>query len=432
MAVLGMRGTGDWTSGQRPKSWSQQVLYLYPNGMAPLTAMLSMMSSEKIDDPEFYWWTQVQASVNGAVAGVYTLPDLSAAYVGGGGAGDTVYVQITTTLANEIREGHEILLRDQSDWRVDVIGKITNIDRGGANSVLAIRLLEADDNSPDHDLSDCDFFKIVGNINPQGGEMPGALSRNPEKVYNRTQIFRTPLSVSRTARMTRVRTGDVYQKMKAEALEMHSWEKELAFLWGINTETTGDNGQPETTTMGAINFTRTYAPGNCDDYTLNTDYSGSAWTVGGETWFKALLEQTYRYGSSEKLCLCGSGALLGVDALASTTGQLNLRPGDKAYGLQIHDFITPFGVLKMKTHPLFSYDATTRNMMFIFEPDELKYMYINDTTFYGESMKKEHPEGYGQRRIDGTNEEFLTEAGLQFGLPQKCAVLNGVGLDNSL
>jgi len=46
---LGMRGNGDWVDGQRPKNWRQQILKLYPNGQAPLTAMLSMMSSSRVD-----------------------------------------------------------------------------------------------------------------------------------------------------------------------------------------------------------------------------------------------------------------------------------------------------------------------------------------------------------------------------------------------
>ena len=86
----------------------------------------------------------------------------------------------------------------------------------------------------------------------------------------------------------------------------------------------------------------------------------------------------------------------------------------------------------MKTHPLFSYDATTRNMGLIIEPKEMSYRYIDDTAFYGESTAKQHPEGYGGRRVDGSNEEYLTECGLEFGLPQKCAVLNGVGLNNTI
>jgi len=407
-------------------------MYLYPNGMAPLTAILSMMGSESVDDPQYHWWTQEQTAVMGAVAGVWTLPDLSVAYAGGGVVGDVIYIQITTLLANRIREGHQILLRDVSDWRVDVTGKVTGVTRGAINAVLAIRLLEADDNAGvgGNDLQDCDAFKIIGNMNPEGGEMPDAIALNPVKVYNYTQIFRTPLSITRTARKTKLRTGDQYQKMKSEALEMHSWEMELAFLWGIATENIGDNGKPERTTKGVINFIRQYAAANCDDYSLNPAYTGQTWAVGGELWLKAMLEQIFRYGAEEKLCLCGSGFLLGIDALAMAGGQVNLQPAQKVYGMQIREWLTPFGSIYMKTHPLFSYDATTRNMGILLEPKELTYRYIDDTAFYGESTSKQHPEGYGNRRLDGTNEEYLTECGLEFGFPQKCAVLNGVGLPN--
>ena len=429
---LGMRGTGDWVTDQRPKNWRQQILKLYPNGSAPLTAILSMMGSSSVDDPEFNWWTQEQSAVSGAVGGVYTLADLSAAYINGGVTGDTLFVQITSTLGMRVRTGHQILLRDASDYRVDVVGKITDVTRGNVNTVLAVKLLEDDDNSADHDLSDCDNFKIIGNINPEGAEMPDAIALNPTKVYNFTQIFRTPLSMTRTALKTRLRTPNDYQKAKAEALEMHSWEMELAFLWGIRTENIGDNGKPERTTMGVINFIRQYAAANCDDYTLNTTYAGQSWTTGGETWLKNMLEQIFRYGSGEKLCLCGSGFLLGIDALAKASSQLNIMPGAKTYGMQIKEWVTPFGSIYMKTHPLFSHDATTRNMAIIIEPKELGYRYIDDTSFFGESNSKDHPSGYGQRRIDGLNEEYLTECGLEFGLPQKCAVLNGVGLANTL
>lgn len=429
---LGMRGTGDWVTDQRPMNWRQNILYLWPNGMAPLTAILSMMGSSRVDDPQFHWWTMQRGSVGGDVNGVFTLPDLSVAYVAGGVAGTTLYVSISSTLANSVRAGHQILLRDASDYRVDVIGKVTNVTINGGVGVLAVQLLEADNNSPANDLSDCDTFLIVGNMNPEGGQMPDAIALNPEKHYNYTQIFRTPLSITRTARKTRLRTGNDYQKAKRECLEMHSVEMELAYLWGIRTENIGDNGKPERTTMGVINFVRTQAAANCDDYTLNPAYAGTTWAAGGEIWFKAMLEQIFRYGAENKLALVGSGALLGIDALAMAGGQVNLQPGQKTYGMQIREWITPFGSLMMKTHPLFSFDATTRNMMVILEPKELGYNYIDDTTFYGESSSKKHPEGYGSRRIDGTEEEYLTESGLEFGWPDKCGVLNGVGLDNSL
>lgn len=432
---LGMRGNGDWVEDQRPLNWRQQIMKLYPNGMAPLTAILSMMGSERVDDPEFNWWTQTQITVDATVTGVFTDAGLETAYESGGVAGDVLYIRFsngTESIQNRVRKGHQILLRDTSDYRVDVNAKVTGITRGTTVSVMAAKLLEADDNSPSNDLSDCDNFKVIGNINSEGAEMPDAIAQNPVKVYNYTQIFRTPLSITRTAKKTRLRTGNQYQKAKAEALEMHSWEMELAFWWGIRTENVGENGKPERTTMGAIPFIRSYAPNNVDDYTLNTTYTGQSWTTGGETWFKDRLERLFRYGAEEKLCICGSGFLLGIDALAMTGGQINLTPAQKTYGMQIRTWITPFGTIHMKTHPLFSYDATTRNMGVLLEPKELSYRFIDDTSFYGETDSKKHSSGYGARRIDGLNEEWLTECGLEFGLPQKCAVLNGVGLDNEL
>jgi len=262
--------------------------------------------------------------------------------------------------------------------------------------------------------------------------MPDAIALNPVQVHNYTQIFRTPLSMTRTALKTRLRTDNDYQKAKSEALEMHSWEMELAILWGIMSQNIGDNGKPERTTMGVIPFIRQYAAANVDDFTLNATYAGQTWAAGGETWFKAMLELIFRYGSEDKLCLCGSGFLLGIDALAMAGGQINLQPAQKTYGMNIRSWITPFGTIHMKTHPLFSFDATTRHMGLILEPKELGYRFIDDTTFFGENSSKSHSSGYGQRRIDGLNEEYLTEAGLEFGLPQKCGVLNGVGLPNNL
>lgn len=52
-AVLGLRGTGDFSTDERPKNWRETLLYLFPNGDAPLTALLAKMKSEATDDPEF-------------------------------------------------------------------------------------------------------------------------------------------------------------------------------------------------------------------------------------------------------------------------------------------------------------------------------------------------------------------------------------------
>jgi hypothetical protein len=207
---------------------------------------------------------------------------------------------------------------------------------------------------------------------------------------------------------------------------------ELSFIFGIRTEKVGTNGKPERTTMGVINFVRQYAPLNCVDYTFDPAYAGFTWLQGGDDWLNDSLERLFRYGSSERLCLCGSGALIGIQKLAKSHGWMPLAPVPKTYGMDVRQWVTPFGVVNFKTHPLFSYDATTRFMMLLLEPKELQFKFVDDTTFYSESSQKAHPEGYGAGRKDGTDEEYLTEAGLEFGLPQKCGVFNGVGLPSAL
>ena len=433
--VLGMRGTGNWATDQRPKSYRELVLMLYPNGTAPLTAIMSKMKSESVDDPEFNWWTKTLATQRATITGVYTNSTLGTAYVSGGVAGDMLYIKMSAADVSYFRLGHQILLRDASDFTVDVNAKVVEKNINGASSYLKVKLLEADDNSShSHDLSDADVAIIVGNINPEGGIMPTGITTDPVKLYNYTQIFRSPVSITRTARKTRLRTGDAYKEMKREALENHSIEMEKAFIFGVRSENTGDNGYPERTMDGALTIIRRDAAANVDDFTLNSTYSGKDWTDagGGEEWLNAYLEVMFRYGKGEKLALCGSGALLGLNKLAQSGSYVNIGPADKTYGINITRWQTPFGVVNFLTHPLFSIEETLRYSMLIVEPQNFIYRYIDDTDFYGEGDAKKAGPGVNAARKDATDEEWLTEASLELHHPETMGFLNGIGQDSTV
>lgn len=424
MAILGVRGTGSWATDQRPKDWREMILRLYPNGRAPLTAILAMLKSERTTDPEFNWWTKTLPVQGGAVTNVYTDSSMATAYVSGGAAGDTLYVKVAEAVATEIRAGHQVLLRDASNIDVDVNAKVTDTTLNGASSRITVRLLEADDNSATNDLSDCDRILVIGNINPENGVMPDVVSYDPTKWYNYTQIFRTALSISRTARLTKLRTGDAYQELKREAMELHSIEMEKAFLWGIRTENTGANGLPERTTGGLIAAAK--ASGVTSHYVTDETYDATTWLNGGENWLDEHLEEVFRYGSTEKMAFCGSGAMLGLKRLAANSATINIEPGASVYGLDLLKWVTPFGTIYIKSHPLFSYEATNRYAMLIFEPSLLKERYITQTTFFKEGEKQ----NTGSGRVDGVSEEWLTETGLEYHHPSTFAWLTGFNQDN--
>lgn len=424
---LGMRGTGDWVTNQRPENWRQQYFKLYPNGNAPLTAILSMLGSESTDDPHFHWWTEVFEAIGGVVSGVYTDAACSAAYASSGAAGATLYLKVDSTLYGRVRAGHQLLLRDNSDLDVDVNAKVIEKFTISTEYVVAVKLLEADNNSTSHDLSDCDYAMVIGNINSEGAEMPDAVAHDVTEYYNYTQIFRTALDITRTAQRTKLRTGDAYQKAKADCLEDHNVELEMALLFGIRTLGTGANGKPERTTMGLIQFLKTYATANNGNYVTDADYAGKDWTTGGEDWLNEKLEVIFRYGSRDKFAFCGSGALLGLNRLAKAGAEMTLTPTSKSYGIQVTDWITPFGTISLKTHPLFSFNAADRNRVVIFEPKNCKYRFIDDTTFYPEGEKQ----NTGHKRLDGKAEEYLTECGLEFHHPQTGAILDGFNQTNT-
>jgi hypothetical protein len=398
----------------------------------PLTAIMSKMKSEKTDDPQYYWWTKLLPNQAAAVTGVYTDAALSSAYVSGGVAGSVIYLKMLAANIIHFRAGHSVLMRDASDPTLDTVGKVISVAANGVNSYLAVKLLEADDNGLAY-LVQCDVVMVIGNMNAEGAAMPNAIAYDPTKLYNYTQIFRTPLSITRTARKTKLRTGDQYKEAKREALELHGIEMEKAFLFGIPYEGTGDNGKPERMTEGLITHIRTNNSACVSDFQTDATYHGKNWLDdgGGADFIGEFLEILFRYGRQEKLAICGSGALLGLNKLAEASSHFTMTSATKSYGINVTEWLTPFGRVFLKTHPLFNVEATLRNSMVILEPENCVYRYIDDTQFYGEGDAKQAAPGTNGGRIDGTQEEFLTECGLEYHHPYTAGFLNGIGLNHT-
>jgi len=428
---LGMRGTGDWVTNQRPESWRMQILRLYPNGQAPLTALLAMAGSEAVDDPKFHWWTKHLPLQSGAITELYTDAGLSSAYSAGAVTGTTLFAKVAEAVAKEFRAGHTAMFRkaagtalDEVDYRYDVRAKVTSSVQAGANSYIALRLLQ--DASATYDLDEATHVMVVGNINAEGAEMPDVITYDPVEYDNVTQIFRTPLSITRTARKTRLRTGPAYQQAKAEALEMHSIEMEKALMWGKKYSGVGANGKPERATDGLVNFILTNNPANVDAYHISADVASSTtWLNGGEDWLNAKLEVIYRYGSPDKMALCGSKVSLALRALAKAGATVNITPVTVQYGIRLMQWDHQFGTLYFKTHPLMNHDPLMRRDMVIFEPKNIKQRTIDDTMFISD------PEDRRNRNHskDATEEEFLTEIGFEYHYPDTMGYLSGFGVN---
>lgn len=422
---LGMRGTGDWVQDQRPKNWREGILFLYPNGEAPLTALTALMPSERTDDPEFNWWTKKLPQQGGAHTGVYMNSALSTAYTTAQAEGTTLYVKMAEAVASEFRAGHMVLLRKNDAYGLDRVAKVTAVTKAGANSYLTVVLKEADSGTAPNNLVGTNRVLCIGSVNPEGADRPAGISYDPVKFFNYTQIWRTPLSITRTAQKTKLRTGDAYKEMKREALELHAIEMERGFIYGVPSEVTGANGKPERTTGGIRHFIRTHASQNVSDFKV--DAGTGTWVAKGKDWLNEKLELQFRYGPSERLGFCGSGALLGIQKLVEANTQYNISVKEAAYGIRVVEWVTPFGTMMLKTHPLFSFNETDRNSIMLLSPKNLRYRFIDDTFFKpDDGQTKSTAAGR-----DAKEEEFLTEAGLELHHPETFGMLHSVGLDAS-
>ncbi len=427
---MGMRSTASFeTPHIRPKNYRETILRLWPNGDAPLTAILGYGKSRKTDDPHYYWFEkelpQQQADAEAVDKG-------GSSYTGGGSKGDSLVFTTSANEAREFRAGHIVEVREKDAYTSALIGRVTVVNPNGDNSTITVTMMEDDPTSSGGDL---DFVRVVGNSNPEGGMIPDSVHYNQFRREGLTQIFRTPLDITRTARKTRLRGPEAYPEMVRDALELHSIEMEKGFLYGVMDEWTGVNGQPERTTEGLFASIKNYSGDNGTstnnqvwDFTDETDtyFVDKSWLDVGKYWLDLQLEKVFRYGRTSKMALCDNSSILAINRLAEIYGEFRLTVGQTKFGMQITEWQTPFGLIYLKSHPLLVHSGLDDGMMCIFEPENIAESYIDQTM----KKKDDGEKKAGHTAIDGIKEEFLTETGFEYHQARTGALLYGVGKDH--
>ena len=382
-AVAGLRGTGDWATDERPKNFREMILWRRPNGSAPLTALLSKTQSQKVDDPEFNWWEEelnaIRVDINYTTG--YGTSDETIVVDGGDAqdlvAGDVLLVEGALTTAY----AHELLVVSSVTSSTQLVVK-----RGQANTTRAA-------------LPNNNSLTKVGNVYAEGSTSPDASTRNPTKLTNYCQIFKTAYEITNTAKLTRTRTGDPLKNDKKRKMFDHSVALELAFLFGKRYETTGSNNKPLRFTGGMLFMLATYASTRINAFT----------TTPTEDDVLDDIHPIWDYDSdagNQRIGLCGNGFLNSLNKLArnSASTRINFNGKVTVYGMQLQEWILPQGTVYFRTHPLFNTHARFTNDAFIFDPSVMKYRYMRDTKPQDNIQANDADEQKGQ---------WLTECGLE-------------------
>lgn len=418
MAVLGLRGSGNFGSVEREQNFRRGILLAFPNGDAPLTGLLSMVAEEGTDDPQYHWFEKglpvQRAAIRGASA---SNPPSDGDDIATNQTAD-VYLKVrpdgaSADDASIFKPGHVILNETSGEnllvLAVDTTNNTIKCRRDIGNKSATNPAI----NGGTTDATSDDIV-IVGSGYPEGGSLTTSIAYSPVRHYNFTQIFRTSLAVTRTARKTRLRTDDSgpYREAKREAFQIHATEMEKAFLYGEREEITGlsgaagelsntSTGQPLRLTRGLANWLPTATTDSVSVHTNLDSYNSGVLT---EAIWDEFLMNAFQYGSDEKLMLCGARVLETINQLAKNKAELKMVPRDQTYGLQLIEYLTPHGTLMIKKHPLMSHNPTWNKELFILDVPEIRYRYVDDTRFL---LNRQAPGD------DCSKDELLTECGLE-------------------
>lgn len=364
--IAGLRGTGDWSADERPKSFRESILWMSPNGDAPIFALTSKAGKKTVTDPEFGWWAETnnlfRLQLNGAVTATDTMFTVDSP--------DPIATNMTRPYGNasHLKKG-DMLLVEKADQTIydnemllvdSVLSDLQfTVTRGAAGTTPAI-------------IADDAFLTLIGSSYAEGTGAPQARSKNPTKFNNYVQIFKDTYELTGTADATTIRTGNAWSNDKKRQMFKHSMGIEFAILFGVRAEQIGENGKPIRFMGGLRYFIPQATPANGGRTTV---FAGAA---NVDTLMDAI-SPVFDWdggGGDTRIAFFGNKALIELNKLVRGTTGIRMEMGNtiKVWGMNFRELIMPQGRLLVKAHPLLSRHPRYQSSGFVCDFSTLKYV----------------------------------------------------------
>lgn len=377
-----------------------KIFLLEPN-KNPLVAMLtnvgkvydgqawkgSALLKASTGNPEFTWFEDFYGGRYAKVSGTYAASGAITITVTGAGA-QSAYIFTVGDIIKNANTGENML--------VDTIASPTTITVAATGRSFG--------STPAAAGTDGDGLFIVGNASEENSGARNINTTRTSKETNYTQIFKTTIGASGTEKESNL-YGDAdlpYQRAKKGT--EHALDIERAFWFGQKKLTVGPNGKPMRATGGILEFIEAN-----NAYVQN---QGGPLTAPDLNTF---LREGFTYGNDTKMLFSGGVVIQAINEIAR--GQIQTKPLDKTYGIQISQYVTAFGTVNLVHQRLFVGEYA--GYAFLIDMDCLRYRYMSnrDTKLMTNVQAPD---------VDGEVDQYLTEAGLERKQAAKCALLKGV------
>jgi hypothetical protein len=372
-----VRSTGNVTALRRVVDIAKKIDVLEPDA-SPLLTLTKKMSKKVAINPKFNWLEEESLNKTDQV-------DFSTNYTSGA---TTVRVDNVSRfragdVVKDVTTGEQLLVTALSGT-----DSLTVLRGWGTTSATTI--------------SDNEVLVVIGNANEEHATKRVAKIADQSEKTNYTQIFRTPFGLSRTAANSEMYGGGDLAHQRMTQLIEHEKEIERT-LWF---------GEPKEYTSGT-HYRR--ATGGVD-YFISTNASDASGTLT-ETEFETFLRTGFRYGSKTKWLFAAPLIIQAINSWAKDN--IQILPKEKTFGIDLAQWLTPFGLVNLVLSNLFTETTVYSGYAYLIDPEQLMYRFLaNSDTKLKTNIQ--------DNSADGEEDEYITEAGLQFMQEKKASQLYNV------
>lgn len=351
MAVQGIFSSNQGIVGDRVGDFASSVLQIYPTGTAQLLAMSSGMPKVGAGDTIFNWTEDShisgrQATVSGSTTTTVVVADGS------------FYVPGTVLLVEETGEYLLVLASAGNSLTVTRgMGGTTVTSINGAMNVYA-----------------------VGNAREEASAMPTAVTQQGHPRMNYTQIFRNGWAISGTATAIKFATGNKTAKNKADCGMYHAEDMEKAMLWG--TKHLGTlNGKQFRMTDGVVTQIKQYGGVSATALSpvAGTPTAGYLSLADFTEFLRLVFKKQVKGQPNERIAFCGDTVISVLNRAVQLDTVYQITQTESKFGISIWTFVSPFGTLKLMTHPLMTESPFWAKQIYVLHPGGIKKRVLRDT-----------------------------------------------------
>lgn len=366
--------TFDLNRERRDIPVDKQISRYVPNA-SPFTTFMLRARKQAVNSTEFHWWE----SDLGGYWGEVTV------------AADSAATELTVSDAS--------LFAEKDVIKVPATSEIMFVTASNA-STNKLTVVRGYGLSPAAAITEGMAFHRMGNAMEENSLSPEPKSKQPVKLYNYTQVVRTPLAGSWQLEHDPTRAGgNERNRQRRDKSIDHKLDLERIMLFGEPKE---DPDEKRRLTGGVLHFIKS-----------NVMDVGGVLTDADMEQFCEILFTSAPSTRKRKLLVCAPRILTQISGFAKE--KLVTKQDDTTYGVAITQYRSAHGALNLVTS--YTFEKEYAGMGIAVDMDHIFYRPRRDTYLRTNIQENDR---------DGWKDEYFTEFGVKVELERTHAVLTGV------